>query len=235
MVPLRPTLTPRPGSPEELAAFARIQSRLAPMYRRVFSDDQAPRTVVVIPSLSLDPIELRKIRGVRHYEERMLCLLMLLRLPNANVVYVTSRPMHPSIIDYYIHLLPGVPGMHARNRLTLLDCDDESADPLTQKILNRPRLIQRISAAIPDKASSHLTCFNATYLERWEYEDMVSANNIPEFYIRQPLVQPLGEARSFTDVVCDIAKRVGRPLPFNSAEEFVRMAYCPASQLPAPL
>ena len=166
MVPLRPTLTPRPGSPEELAAFARIQSRLAPMYRRVFSDDQAPRTVVVIPSLSLDPIELRKIRGVRHYEERMLCLLMLLRLPNANVVYVTSRPMHPSIIDYYIHLLPGVPGMHARNRLTLLDCDDESADPLTQKILNRPRLIQRISAAIPDKASSHLTCFNATYLER---------------------------------------------------------------------
>ncbi len=65
---------------------------------------------------------------------------------------------------------------------------------------------------------------DATYLERWEYEDMVSANNIPEFYIRQPLIQPLGEARSFTDVVCDIAKRVGRPLPFNSAEEFVRNA-----------
>lgn len=159
-------LTPRADSPAELAAFGRIQARLAPMYRRVFSDDQAPRTVVVIPSLSLDPIELRKIRGVRHYEERMLCLLMLLRLPNTNVVYVTSRPMHPSIIDYYIHLLPGVPGMHARNRLTLLDCDDESADPLTQKILNRPRLIRRISAAIPDKASAHITCFNATYLER---------------------------------------------------------------------
>ncbi|MCP4965837.1 MAG: carboxylate-amine ligase [bacterium] len=157
---------PPAGSPAELAAFGQLQSRLAPMYRRVFSDDQAPRTVVVIPSLSLDPIELRKIRGVRHYEERMLCLLMLLRLPNTNVVYVTSRPMHPSIIDYYIHLLPGVPGLHARNRLTLLDCDDESADPLTQKILDRPRLMRRISGAIPDKASAHITCFNATDLER---------------------------------------------------------------------
>mgnify|MGYP001821598248 CR=1 FL=1 len=148
---------PRPGSPEELAAFATIQSRLAPMFRSVFSDDSAPRTVVVIPSLSLDPIELRKIRGVRHYEERMLCLLMLLRLPNTNVVYVTSQPIHPSIIDYYIHLLPGVPGRHAHNRLTLLDCDDGSPDPLTQKIINRPRLIRRISNAIPDEHSAHIT------------------------------------------------------------------------------
>ncbi|MDJ0496997.1 MAG: carboxylate-amine ligase, partial [Acidimicrobiia bacterium] len=159
-------LQPRAGSPDELAAFVTIQNRLAPMYRRVFSDDSAPRTVVVIPSLSLDPIELRKIRGVRHYEERMLCLLMLLRLPNTNVIYITSRPIHPSIIDYYIHLLPGVPGRHARNRLTLLDCDDGSPDPLTQKILDRPRLIQRISDAIPDHNSAHITCFNATHMER---------------------------------------------------------------------
>ncbi|MDJ0924237.1 MAG: carboxylate-amine ligase, partial [Acidimicrobiia bacterium] len=159
-------MQPLPGSPEELGAFATIQDRLAPMFRRVFSDDQFPRTVVVVPSLSLDPIELRKIRGVRHYEERMLCLLMLLRLPNTNVVYVTSQPIHPSIIDYYIHLLPGVPGRHARNRLTLLDCDDGSPDPLTQKILDRPRLIRRISDAIPDRSSAHITCFNATHMER---------------------------------------------------------------------
>ncbi len=159
-------LTPRPGSPEELADFARLQSRMAPMYRRVFSDDSAPRTVVVIPSLSLDPIELRKIVGVRHYEERMLCLLMLLRLPNANVVYVTSKPIHPSIIDYYLHLLPGVPGRHAHKRLTLLDCDDESPDPLTQKILDRPRLMSRIIEAIPNMDSAHITCFNASHMER---------------------------------------------------------------------
>lgn len=159
-------LVPRPGSPEELAAFGALQRSLAPMYRRVFRDDRVPRTVVVIPSLSLDPVELRNIRGVGHYEERMLCLLMLLRLPATNVVYVTSRPIHPSIIDYYLHLLPGVPGRHARNRLTMLDCDDGSAGPLTRKILDRARLVQRIRNAIPDPAAAHITCFNATVLER---------------------------------------------------------------------
>jgi hypothetical protein len=157
---------PRPGSAEELSAFAVIQSRLAPMYRRVFSDDQMPRTVVVVPSLSLDPVELRKIRGVSHYEERMLCLLMLLRLPNTNIIYVTSQPIHPSIIDYYLHLLPGVPGRHSRNRLTMLDCDDGSAAPLTAKILARPRLMRRILDAVPDRGAAHITCFNSSELER---------------------------------------------------------------------
>lgn len=197
-------LLPRSGSPEELAAFAAIQSRLAPMYRRVFADDQVPRTVVVIPSLSLDPIELRKIRGVRHYEERMLCLLMLLRLPNANVVYVTSRPIHPSIIDYYLHLLPGVPGRHARNRLTLLDCDDGSSDPLTQKILDRPRLTQRIRDAVLDSASAHITCFNATHLER----SLAVQLDIP-LYACDPELYPLGNKSNGREMF----GRVGMDLP----------------------
>ncbi|KKL80956.1 hypothetical protein LCGC14_1999590, partial [marine sediment metagenome] len=63
---------------------------------------------------------------------------------------------------------------------------------------------------------------DATYLERWTADDMVCPSQIPEFYIRQPMVKPLGEARNFCDVVCDIAKRLGLALPFNSAEEFVK-------------
>ena len=49
---------PLPGSPAELAAFADLQARLAPMYRGVFSDPKQPRTVVVVPSLSLDSADL---------------------------------------------------------------------------------------------------------------------------------------------------------------------------------
>lgn len=158
--------TLEPGSPAELAAFADLQSGLAPMYQQVFSDPAAPRTVVVIPSLSLDASELQKIDGVDHYEERLLCLLMLLRLPRTHIVYVTSRALAPPIIDYYLHLLPGVPASHARRRLTLLTCDDGSLRPLTEKILYRPRLIERIRAAIDYPASSHITCFNSTALER---------------------------------------------------------------------
>jgi anaerobic selenocysteine-containing dehydrogenase len=65
---------------------------------------------------------------------------------------------------------------------------------------------------------------NPSYLEWWDWEDMVSPTQVPEYYIRQPFVKPLGESRDFKDVVCELADRMGFPLGFNSAEEFVKMS-----------
>jgi len=62
---------------------------------------------------------------------------------------------------------------------------------------------------------------DVTYLERWDWEDMVSPAQIEEFYIRQPLVAPLGEARNFPDVCIDLAKRLGLDLGVDSMEDFV--------------
>ncbi|MGH3145689.1 MAG: peptide ligase PGM1-related protein, partial [Rubrobacter sp.] len=155
-----------PGSAEELRRFARLQERLAPLYRRVVANQRAPQTVVVDPSLSLDAEELAKISGVHYYEERLLCMLMLLRMPRTRLVYLTSQQVPTAIVDYYLHLLPGVPFRHARERLTLLSCHDSSDLPLTRKILDRPRLMERIRAAIPDTDTAHLSCFNSTALER---------------------------------------------------------------------
>ncbi len=73
------------------------------------------------------------------------------------------------------------------------------------------------SAALAD-----LILPNPSYLEWWDWEDMVSPNQVAEYYIRQPFVKPLGESRDFKDVVCDLANRMGFPLGFNSAEEFVK-------------
>ncbi|HJN92111.1 MAG TPA: hypothetical protein QGF05_05220, partial [Dehalococcoidia bacterium] len=136
------------------------------MFRRVFPDPQQPRTVVVVPSLSMDVEVLSRITGVQHYEERMLCMLMLLRFPRTRVIYVTSVPIDPWIIDYYLHLLPGIPSSHARKRLMLFACHDASPATVTQKILERPRLLNRIREAIPDLHAAHMTCFNATSVER---------------------------------------------------------------------
>ena len=155
-----------PGSAAELRRFAKLQERLEPLARLVTSDPRAPQTVVVVPSLTLDVEELRKIPGSHHYEERMLCMLMLLRLPRTHVVYVTSQHIPMAIIDYYLHLLPGVPLRHARSRMSLLSCHDASDVPLTRKILDRPRLIERIREAIDDPNAAHMTCFNSTELER---------------------------------------------------------------------
>ena len=51
------------------------------------------------------------------------------------MVYVTSQPVHPLILEYYFQLLVGIPASHARSRLTLLCAYDASPRSLTEKIL----------------------------------------------------------------------------------------------------
>ncbi|MFQ5753081.1 MAG: molybdopterin-dependent oxidoreductase, partial [bacterium] len=63
---------------------------------------------------------------------------------------------------------------------------------------------------------------DVTYLERWTWDDMVSFAMIPEFYLRQPVIKKLGEARQFQDVVCDLAHRLGLDLGFDSTMDFIR-------------
>ncbi len=128
--------------------------------------EEEPHTSVVVPSLTLDQSELRKLSGASFYEERLLFLLIRLRNPRARMVYVTSQPVHPIILEYYLQFLAGIPASHARSRLTLLCADDASPRSLTEKILERPRLIERIRAGIQDPARAYLTVFNSTPLER---------------------------------------------------------------------
>jgi hypothetical protein len=155
-----------PGTLEEIQQFKQQQQNFRAQYECVFPDDCAPKTVVIIPSLTLDQEILAKIAGHVFYEERMLCMLMLLRMPNTHVVYISSVPIDPVVVDYYLHLLPGITGYHARQRLTLLSCYDSEPLSLTQKVLQRPRLIDRIKKAIPHGHLAHLACFNVTEFER---------------------------------------------------------------------
>ncbi len=160
---------PVPGdlSPEaEIEEFERLKVRLAGLWNDVFARDDQPYTSVVVPSFSLDAGELGKIKGVGFYEERLLFLLIRLRNPLARMVYVTSQPVHPLVLEYYLQLLAGVPASHARSRLTLLCTHDASPRPLAQKILERPRLLQRVREGIHDRSRAYLTVFNATPLER---------------------------------------------------------------------
>jgi hypothetical protein len=223
-----PDSGPTLGAPEPIGArvdahdderqrFAVLQQRLAPLFRRVFPDRHAPQTVVVIPSLSLDREELTKLTGASHYEERLLCMLMLLRLPRTHVVYVTSEPIAPVIVDYYLQLLPGIPVSHARRRLTLLSCHDASSETLTAKILARPRLLARIRGAIADPWSAHMTCFNATPLER----RLALSLDIP-LYACDPELRDLGTKSGSRETF----RRAGVPLPdgFERLRDFEDVA-----------
>ena len=151
---------------QEITEFEKLKPRLAEVWDSLTMREEEPHTSVVVPSLTLDQSELRKLPGASFYEERLLFLLIRLRNPRARMVYVTSQPVHPIILEYYLQFLAGIPASHARSRLTLLCADDASPRSLTEKILERPRLIERIRAGIVDSSRAYLTVFNSTPLER---------------------------------------------------------------------
>jgi hypothetical protein len=147
--------------------------------------NQDPQTIVVVPSMSIDAIDSGAV--IQAYEERFLFLLLLLRQPRARLIYVTSRTILPSIIDYYLDLLPGVIPSHARQRLFLPSPMDGSARPLSEKLLERPRLIERIRSLIIDPDRAHLVPFNTTNREK----ELALQLGIP-MYGADPKFFPLG-------------------------------------------
>ena len=151
---------------DEVSQFERLKPRLQEMWDTILNREEEPHTSVVVPSLSLDQAELRRLPGASFYEERLLFLLIRLRNPRARMVYVTAQPVHPMILEYYFQFLAGIPASHARSRLTLLCAHDASPRSLTEKILERPRLVQRIRDGIQDPSRAYLSVFNSTPMER---------------------------------------------------------------------
>jgi anaerobic selenocysteine-containing dehydrogenase len=56
-----------------------------------------------------------------------------------------------------------------------------------------------------------------TYLERWDLETPPSMDMTPFISLRQPIIKPLGESIPFTDIVIELANRVG-----GGMEEYFR-------------
>ena len=144
--------------------FDHLQKKLVPLWKSIERFNQDPQTIVVVPSISIDAISEGAV--MQAYEERFLFLLLLLRQPRARLIYVTSQAILPSIIDYYLDLLPGVIPSHAHQRLFLLSPLDGSVSPLSQKLLDRPRFIERIRSLISDPDRAHLVPFNTTDMEK---------------------------------------------------------------------
>ncbi len=156
--------SPLPSS-GQTKQLKQLQSQLRDRWQSIDLFDQDDYDILVIPSFSIDQRQGEKIPGFLHYEERMLFSLIRLRNPYTRLIYLTALPLSPLIIEYYLQLLPGIPFSHARDRLLLLSANDASFKPLSQKILERPRLVERIRKALrPHK--SYMVCFNSTILEQ---------------------------------------------------------------------
>ena len=122
------------------------------------------RSIVIVPSRTIDKFH-EPAAETQAYEQRLLCLLLMLRDPDLQVVYVTSLPVAEPIVDYYLALLGPELAAEARERLTMISADDASVRPLSAKLLERPALLSRIRWAIDDLERCHLVPYVSTELE----------------------------------------------------------------------
>ena len=128
--------------------------------------NEPDESVVVVPSVSLDRVNAKAGAVNQAMEERYLFLLLLLRQPRLRMVYVTSGPVDPAIVEYYLALLPGVIPSHARSRLSMVSVGDLTPRPLQREAARAPALLADIAALIPNPRRSHLVPYTTTTLER---------------------------------------------------------------------
>jgi hypothetical protein len=171
---------------ERYQRFDELQGRMGGVWdsMRLNHDDES---VVVIPSITVDRAVAASGTTTQAMEERFLFFLMLLRQPRLRMIYVTSLPIAPEVIEYYLALLSGVIPTHARARLTLVHVNDASSRSLSEKLLDRPHLLAKIAELIPNRERSHLIPYNTTELER----DVALSLGIP-MYGADPRLAPLG-------------------------------------------
>jgi hypothetical protein len=171
---------------ERYRRFEELQGRMAGVWEtmRLGVEDES---VVVVPSVSLQRTTASSGTLVQAMEERALFLLLLLRQPQLRMVFVSSMPVAETIVEYYLGLLPGIIPRHARARLTLVSVGDGSTEPLTRKVLSRPRLLRHIRDLVPNAEHSHLIVYNTTPIER----DLAISLGIP-MYGSDPRFEALG-------------------------------------------
>ena len=148
-------------------AFDELQKGLVELWPAMSprSLETEPRTVVVVHSISFwVPDHVYPLFPA--YEERFLFfVLTALRQRATRVVYVTSQPVHARLVNYFLELVPGVDLDDIRQRLTFVSLSDPTPRPLTEKILSRPRALERIRRAVSDTGRAMIFPFNVSPLE----------------------------------------------------------------------
>jgi hypothetical protein len=135
------------------------------LQQRVGSYMPQYETLIVLPSLSFPASELAKITAIERYEERLLYLLLQLAEPDAHIVYITSLPIDPTVIDYYLRFLPDP--HDALRRLTLVSLGHFSGQGLAHGLAADRAALDRVRAALADRGGRAVILpFNVTDAER---------------------------------------------------------------------
>ena len=154
-------------SDSDLSRFRGLQASLSETWpymttRRI---GDALRTLIVINSMNMElPAHMYPV--IPAYEERLLFLMLAaVKNPGTHVIYVTSQPILPRLVDYYMSLMPGSRPTGLDQRIHLVSAGDGSQRPLVDKILERPLLVQRLKSLAAHSPFRVIFPFNTTTKE----------------------------------------------------------------------
>jgi len=117
---------------EEIAAFRDLQPRLLSVWDALTMRDEEPHTSVVVPSLTLDQTELRKLSGASFYTSRAYRRA-------AETIRDTKAPVAELVLSDRIQELRGIgPGIAGRLRELVETGRIAELDELKQEV--RPEL-----------------------------------------------------------------------------------------------
>ncbi len=203
--------------------FLELQARLKDMWPAMTIREvgDTPRTAIVLHSI---PFELpRRWQPVLPaYEERYLFyLISLLTAPASHVVYITSQPILPRVVDYWLSLVPGLDTRETRERLTLLPVVDARPVPLTRKVLDHPGTLRRIANVVIDPGHAVILPFMTSPDE----VELSEALSIPVWGPDPVLAAwgtKTGSRRAFAESGVEAAPGIERVSTFDDVVEAIR-------------
>lgn len=142
------------------------QVRLARAREANRPGSNVPHTVVVLPSYSVDADLLahygQRIPALEH--RQLLRMLMLPRLPQAEMIFVMSERPADRELEYYLHFVPEDRRADTRARIRLLHVPDRTPRSITAKLLDRPDLLAEIRGMVRGRLA-FIEPWNVTQLE----------------------------------------------------------------------
>lgn len=145
--------------------------------------------IIAIPSLSFCPRELKTVKNIISYEERILFVLLALANPNTELLIVTSNQVDDWTVNYYFSLLPKRLRDSARSRVRFWNLGDPSSDHcLAEKLCGNHFVIERIKeyCVEANMGSGDLQEFFLMIWRATEYEDKLGKLLGLPFYSATP-------------------------------------------------
>ncbi|MDX6286743.1 MAG: hypothetical protein QOG53_2228 [Frankiales bacterium] len=145
-------------------SFAELQQRLPAAWNLNRPGNTEPHVVISLPSFSVGESLLS------HYADRvpalehryLLACLMLGRIHNCRMAYVTCRDPGAAVVDYYMNLLPAERRDDARSRLDVVVVDDSSSRSVATKLLDNRAAIEELRSFVGDQPA---------FIEPWNVTD----------------------------------------------------------------